>query len=291
MPIPRLAKSPIRVTALAQLLKGYPKPRTAKLLISGFSFGFDLGFRGRILSRTSPNLPSAIQHPQIVSEKIQTELAEQRIFGPFKVSPFNEYITSPIGLVPKSSGKFRMIHHLSYPRNSSIQSVNSGILPTFSKVKYLNFQQVLHKVAHFGPTSFAVKCDISNAFRLLPVRPDQVPLLGFKWQQNFFFDGCAPFGCSSSCSRFELFSSALHWIFEQIIESQGLVGAIFHYLDDYLLLGKDKETCSKMLTLFRQLCSHLGVPLNDSKTSPVPVQTILFLGLLIDILNQRCLTF
>ena len=45
------------------------------------------------------------------------EIAEKRMAGPFEDIPFEHFIQSPIGLVPKDGGKkTRLIFHLSYPR-------------------------------------------------------------------------------------------------------------------------------------------------------------------------------
>ena len=45
---------------------------------------------------------------------------------PFDEPPFEYYVESPIGLVPKDKGqKTRLIFYLSYPRSGD--SVNSGI--------------------------------------------------------------------------------------------------------------------------------------------------------------------
>ena len=48
---------------------------------------------------------------------------EGRIAGPFLSPPFEPFITSPLGVVPKSEeGKFRVIHDLSFPKNNSVNS-------------------------------------------------------------------------------------------------------------------------------------------------------------------------
>ena len=42
------------------------------------------------------------------------EVKAERVAGPFESIPYENYIQSPIGLVPKSGNKTRMIFHLSY---------------------------------------------------------------------------------------------------------------------------------------------------------------------------------
>lgn len=43
------------------------------------------------------------------------------------------------------------------------------------------------------------KKDIANAFRLLPICPEDFPLLGFHFNHNYYIDNCLTFGCSIDC--------------------------------------------------------------------------------------------
>ena len=116
--------SPVNVNRLAFWLSGYV-PNLRSYLLEGFTWGFHLGHEGFAQSSHGRNLPSADQYPQVLQEKICRELALGRVAGPFPSPPFANVVISPIGLVPKRApGKFRMIHHLSYPHGSS---VNDGI--------------------------------------------------------------------------------------------------------------------------------------------------------------------
>lgn len=42
------------------------------------------------------------------------------------------------------------------------------------------------------------KTDIKDAFRIIPVNPADYHLLGFSWDNEFYFDKCLPMGASSS---------------------------------------------------------------------------------------------
>ena len=42
--------------------------------------------------------------------------------GPFSEIPYENYIQSPVGLVPKSDNDTRLVFHLSAPRNDSVNS-------------------------------------------------------------------------------------------------------------------------------------------------------------------------
>ena len=62
-------------------------------LVHGFTFGFHLGFKGMEKNLTSKNLKSALQCPDVISEKLRLEIKAGRVAGPF---------TSPLF---KSSGQ------------------------------------------------------------------------------------------------------------------------------------------------------------------------------------------
>ena len=105
-------------------LSGYDHS-IVQLLASGFTFGFPLHFDGPRCSQEAPNLLSALQNPAAVNAKLSKELDAHRLAGPFSSPPFPVFRVSPLGLVPKKvEGEFRLIHHLSYPRGSSL---NDGI--------------------------------------------------------------------------------------------------------------------------------------------------------------------
>ena len=73
-------------------------------------------------------------------EKLWKEIQMGRIAGPFVSPPLANLRVSPIGVVPKSSGSFRLIHHLSWPPGNS---VNDGISDEACYVKYASFDEAV----------------------------------------------------------------------------------------------------------------------------------------------------
>lgn len=118
------------------------------------------GFRFRIHSElvvkedvcVAPNLLSAKLNPEAVDTKLNKELQENRIAGPFLAPPLPNFHVSPLGVVPKKfPGEFRMIHHLSYPRGLS---VNDSIDPEHCSVKYSSIGDAIRCVKESGVGSF-----------------------------------------------------------------------------------------------------------------------------------------
>ena len=80
----------------------------------------DIGYKGPVGPNDARNLPSALQHPQIIDAELAKECAAGRILGPFHSRPLKNLRCSSIGIVPKKNNKWRMIMHLSAPAGNSI---------------------------------------------------------------------------------------------------------------------------------------------------------------------------
>ena len=277
-----LAPSPINIGALEQALKTYPDVMAAETLRRGFTEGFQLGFSGERTAMEASNLHSARSNPAAVALKLDKEIRLGRVAGPFSEPPLCNLRISPLGLVPKSTpGKFRMIHHLSWPDQGS---VNEGIDPSLRKVKYSSFDDAVSRIAEFGSGALMAKSDIESAFRLLPIHPGDFQLLGLKNNDLYYVDKCLPMGAASAPALFETFSSFIEWSARENAHCD----RILHYCDDFFIFGgcgEGKQSCAHALHSFIATCKQLGVPLASDKTEG-PVSKITYLGLEIDARNQ-----
>lgn len=136
--------------------------------------------------------------------------------APFQTNQYPTYEFSPIGIVPKSGGSWRLITHLSYPE---MNSVNHFIDPEDCSVAYTSLDQVLQEVARLGKGTVLAKMDIKSAFRLMIINPGDFDLLGFKFEGNYYIDKCLPMGCAISCNLFEKISTFLQWELKRRIET------------------------------------------------------------------------
>ena len=96
--------TPVKVNKLNELLLHYKyNDQERKFLIEGFTNGFEIGFEGdRNVRQKSPNLKLDVSSPEELWNKVMKEVKLLRFAGPFD-SPFENFIQSPIGLVPKGS--------------------------------------------------------------------------------------------------------------------------------------------------------------------------------------------
>ncbi|XP_069605972.1 uncharacterized protein [Ranitomeya imitator] len=268
--------TPVSVKSMEPWLSRYPNKPAAAQLSFGFSFGFFIPFIFSRKPQLSKNLKSARELPAILHDKLNKEIRAGRFQGPFDSLPFFNLRVSPLGIVPKKeSGKYRLIHHLSYPKG---RSVNDGIPEDDTTVTYIPFDRAVEMVRKAGPGALMAKSDIESAFRLLPVHPDCYHLLGAMFEDKYYFDTCLPMGCSISCHYFEMFSTFLEWVARKVTR----LPSITHYLDDFLFVGPaNSEVCHDALVQFKDVMSCFGVPLSSEKTIG-PVSVITFLGIEID---------
>ena len=174
--------TPVRAARLEAWLEGYDGDQKQKLVF-GFKRGFDVGYKGSLPRVRPHNLASALQNPEEVDKKLSKESSMNRIAGPFKQEPFSLFRTSPLGLVEKKiPGKFRLIHHLSYPPGNSI---NDGISPEDAHVRYQSIDNAVRQLQQLGQGCFLSKTDIADAFRIVPLHPSQYCLFGFVWREQF----------------------------------------------------------------------------------------------------------
>lgn len=270
-----LSKNPIEIHTLAEELSHY-KSAEASELLNGFTNGFSLHYTGLRVDSLADNLRSAKQNPEIVRQRIQSEVSAGRVAGPFITRPLPNLRISPLGLVPKKvPGEFRLIHHLSYPSGCSL---NDFIDPALCTVQYTSFDEAIYMVQDLGQGCLLGKSDIKSAFRLLPVAPEDFDQLGFCFDDKYFFDKAMPFGCSISCNTWEKFARFL----EFCVSRHANRGELLHYLDDFLFGGrKGTDECHHIMDTFVTTMNNLGVPIAADKTEG-PTCVICFLGLEID---------
>ena len=274
-----LGQTPVDVFKLKELLKNYPDTEDAMILKDGFENGFSLNYRGPRVPKEANNLKSINEHLELVKEKIAKKVASGLVAGPFKTRPISTLRVSPLGIIPKKQpGEYRIIHHLSYPENNS---VNDFIDPALCSVTYTSFDEAVNMVQKLGQNTLLAKSDIKSAFDLLIVKPGDFDLLGFKLEDQYYFSKTLPMGGKISCALFEKFAKFIEYCVRDLAKSDYVI----HYLDDFLFAGKpDTLECNERLNEFRQICDDLGVPIANEKTEG-PSTVLQYLGLIIDTKN------
>ena len=264
--------SNVNIAALEKLCKNHPDKNLVKYISNGLYFGFDIGFRGYNHPTRPKNLLSAKDNAEGLSIAIAKELERGHTAGPFLVPPWDDLHCSPVGAVPKKDGSCRIILDLSQPKGMSI---NEGIDKEEFIVQYTHFDRAIELVRDAGQGCFMSKADVKHAFRLLPVRPEDWKLLGFKFDELYFVDVRLSFGSRSSPGIFNDFADLICWILQYV---KNLPRTI-HYSDDFFLVSDNHwQRASADLMRLRDTFSEINTPLAAEKLFG-PLTCITFLGI------------
>ena len=270
-------RSPLVVAEWRRQLERHPDSEFREYLLRGLEQGFRIGFRReKRCKQAKANMRSALDNPSVVDEYLEREVRLGRVVGPLEAATMPSAHISSFGVIPKNHqpGKWRLIIDLSHPKDAS---VNDGIERELCSLKYVTVDAAIRAATALGEGALMAKFDLESAYRLIPVHPDDRPLLGMRWRDKLYIDSALPFGLRSAPKIFNAMADALQWIFEQ-----WGVATVLHYLDDYLVLGAPSSAeCQQALDVALSLCRQLGVPIAVHKTTG-PGSVLVFLGIELD---------
>lgn len=148
-------------------------------------------------------------------------------------------------------------------------SINHNIPKDLCTVQYQSVETAINIIRQLGRGALLAKTDLENAYKQIPIHPDDFELLEFMVDNMYYYDKTLPFGLSYSCNLFEKFSSALQWI----LETKFSVIHCVHILDDFLFLSEPhSSTCNSALLAFYQLSNDICLPVKSEKKLFTPPQ-------------------
>jgi len=269
---------PLKLEAWREALSNHPDRGFVQYILDGMHNGFRIGFdyTACTIAAVKSNMLSAIQHAATVNEYLQRECLEGRMLGPLSPVRAPWAQVSRFRVIPKKNqqGKWRLITDLLSPQG---HSVNDGIDPALCSLSYTSVDDAAAEISAMGRGTLLAKLDIKNAYHIVPVHPEDRPLLGTKWQDKIFIDAVLPLGLRSAPKNFNAIADALEWIFA----CSGIYPT-HHYLDDFIFFGHPgTNQCADALTTAIASCNKLGVPLALDKLLG-PSTVLPFLGIELD---------
>ena len=260
-----------------------------RVICDFLEFGFPLDFdkSKSLCTEERRNHKGARDHVDYINEYIVGELNECRIAGPFDSNPFSVSIMcSPLNSVPKPCGtERRVIVDLSWPPEKG--SVNSGISKDFYleqkiELHYASVEDVCQIVMEIGRGAVIYKRDLRKAYRQFPVDPGDYYLLGYYWQNKYYFDTALAMGQRNAgigCSR----------VTRAIMHIHGKSGHKgISYLDDLIGVSHPANGDIAFDQLGRTL-DELGLKENFKKACP-PSTSQTVLGVLVDTVDMTVST-
>ena len=215
---------------------------------------------------------STSEHPKVVQDYLSEESTKGKIIRPLDPAWWPNVHISRLGVVPKKqSDCWCLILDLSAPEG---WSVNDGINPTLCSFSYISVDQAAEVISRIGHSALLAKVDIKSAYRIVPIYREDCHLLGMLWEGGLIIDLALPFGLRSAPIIFTALADAITWF----MKKNGVTN-IFHYLDDYLLIGNLHSTqCESDLEQFLAVLRWLKVPVAKEKLEG-PSTQLTFLGI------------
>src|SRR5882762_2581556 len=216
------------------------------------------------------NHSSSQLDPDFITSYIADEQAAGRYSEPFHpkdleclIGPFR---TSPLGLVLKPhSDALRMIQDMSYPRNNpEVTSVNHGVNSNDFPTAWGSFDSASALILSLPTGCLAATFDISAAYRLTPIRPDQQQHLCVLWNDRVYVDRAVMFGLSSSAGVFGSVADMLVAIYQEA----GFT-ALLKWVDDFFVIRLPDQFWTEQE--FMDLTGYFGVPWSIKKMRPLAV--------------------
>ena len=260
LPVPSSLRLPVWRTYLQE----YVDYGVCDFLEFGWPVGFDYSHPLPIHTNFH-NHKGATEFPAAVDAYLSSEIAHHAVIGPFSKNPFScPVAVSPLNSVPKpdTTGR-RIILDLSWPVGSSVNDgIPSGLyLAQEFALVYPTVDLIADRVAALGPGCLLFKRDLHGAYRQFPVDPYDYPLLGYSWNDHYYFDVVLPMGLRTAAMACQRSTNAVSYILS-CARCQ-----VANYLDDFIGVVptaralQDYEYCGSLLR-------ELGLQESLSKACP-----------------------
>ena len=121
---------------------------------------------------------------------------------------------------------------------------------------------------------WATSVDFSDAYYHIPMHPDHKQFLAFQVGSARYWFKATPFGLSPLPQVFtEIFTTL------KVYARESLGVMIFQYIDDWMLLSRDRDKLADDTLAFANLCTDLGIIVNFDKSELAPSRRLIHLGI------------
>ena len=222
----------------------------------GYRIPFD---RPPPLSECPISLPAYSPH-SIRGVALNQELQNLLRKGAVEPAPQSPGFYSRLFLVKKASGSWRPIIDLS--------TLNHYV--TSSRFHMETPRSVLNSIR---PGDWMISLDLQDAYLQVPVHHDSRRFLRFVVDGKPFQFRVLCFGLTTAPQVFTRIMAPV----STILHRHGV--RMLRYLDDWLILASSEIACLQSRDRLLAVCTELGIQVNLTKSSLVPSQSIVYLGM------------
>ena len=238
-------------------------PYVLSIVREGFRIQLTEPLPNDALRRRTPKLSPLFQ--QHISDEISMLLEKGAIE---EVRDHPRLSLSPIFIIPKKSGKLRMI-------------LNMKRINLFVHKESYRLDSLAVLLPSLRAGDWAVSLDLQDAYFHVPIHPTSRDLLGFTVLGKTFRYRVLPFGLSPAPRVFTRVVGAL----AAFLREQGL--RLHVYLDDWLLVASSRDLLLQQLEVLLRWTQSLGFMVNWDKSELVPTRKPVYLGAELDISQER----
>ena len=222
----------------------------------GYRIPFD---RPPPLSECPVSLPAYSPH-SIRGVALNQELQNLLRKGAVEPAPQSPGFYSRLFLVKKASGSWRSIIDLS--------TLNHYV--TSSRFHMETPRSVLNSIR---PGDWMISLDLQDAYLQVPVHHDSRRFLRFVLDGKPFQFRVLCFGLTTAPQVFTRIMAPV----SAILHKYGV--RMLRYLDDWLILASSEIACLQSRDRLLAVCTELGIQVNLTKSSLIPSQSIVYLGM------------
>jgi len=204
-----------------------------------------------------PNAKSSVENGPLLTDKIFTWTEKEFVAGPFSCPPMPGFRANPLATICRN-GKIRPVLNMSGPKG---RSFNDNIDQNkIEKVHMSTARKFSYGLRDAGKGAVFSKFDICDAYKLVPAKPVDFRLQGFKWMEKYFCETQQTFGSKASVCNFDRLGNTVGLIV--CINSQTPKDMIYRVLDDTPCVSKKGSgICENFSKEMRRLCSAINLPL------------------------------
>ena len=243
-------------------------------------YGFPTGYVGPVSNTTGiPNHASATEFPDHIDDFLKKEMSMNGVVGPYRAPPFTPWChVSPLMSREKGdTGKRRVITDMTFPEDSSVNAyiVKNGVYGFEQQHSLPTVEALSDIIRDIGTGTYLSSIDVSRAYKNFASDPLDWPLLCFSWREEYFCDLSMPFGARASSFHMQSVANCI----TDILKIHGIDSLM--YLDDLIIISRNREDAWKHYDTAQQLLRDLGLPEATDKAQP-PSQRVKWLGINID---------
>ena len=224
--------------------------------------GYQICFTNLPYQNTIPSMIVSVEDQVVIDKEIEEMIQKQAIQS---VPPHHHKTSflSTLFVVPKIGRGQRPVFNL--------RQLNQFVRYNHFKMEGIHMLRDLVK-----PNDYMAKINLKDAYFTVPIWKEHQKFLHFLWKGTQWEFMCLPFGLASAP---RIFIKILKPIVG-LLRKQGVRLVI--YLDDILLMASTTETLTHHVELTVALLELLGFVVNYQKSQLNPVQSLEFLGFMIN---------